>query len=184
MSHPRTIVRDACYKQVKKLLNGIPLLLTRPDPLSDPQVPSVLMYCGEEDLDIVEGHILQPSRYERKLNLNVDIVCADSVDPDTELDRIALMVEDGFYLDPRFGVDTDVLQINGSRLARVIPLTFASMTGDRSYFCQRMQWIITYETDTQVAQRINEFLSFNVDYTSPEHDGALVMESDNIIRSK
>lgn len=184
MNHPRTIVRKAVFDAIKGFVKSIPCLQTRPDPLNDPQVPGVLVYFGGEDNDIVEGHILNPSRYARKLTILVDIVISSDKNPEDSLDTIAWSVEEAFYQDVTFGIRTDTLEITGSRLVRSMPISFSSQTGDRTFWCQRLEWLVTYETDTTVAGRIDEFLSFNVDYADSNDPTHIIMESDNIIRTK
>lgn len=184
MNHPRTIVRKAVYDAIKAFVKSIPCIMSRPDPLNDPQVPGILVYFGSEDNDIIEGHVLNPARYERKLTILVDVVLTSDKNPEESLDSMAWSVEEALYTDVTFGIHTDLLEVTGSRLVRTTPISFSSQAGDRTFWCQRMEWLVTYETDTSVRGRVDEFLSFNVDYADSNDPSHIIMESDNIIRTK
>ena len=184
MNHPRSIIRKAVHAAVAASVLPVPCILTRPDPLNDPHVPGVLVYFGSEDNDILEGHILNPARYERKLTVLVDIVLSSSKNPENDLDTMAWAVEEAFYKDPTFGIRSDSMECTGSRMVRTTPVSFSSQSGDKTFWCQRLEWIVTYETDTYVAGHVDEFLSFNVDYADSNEPSHIIMESVNVIRTK
>ena len=181
MNNPRTPIRIAIAEAVRKVVGNTPVFLTRPDPLTTPEPPCILIYLSQEDLDVIEGHILYPERYQRKLNVNIDIVIAGggSLDPDTDLDRLGYLVELAFYDDPRLGE-----LVHGSRLATVVPITFSSDSGDRTYYCQRQQWVITYESDAYLSRRMDEFLEFYADIHDNEDLTKFLIGSHTTIRLK
>lgn len=181
MNNPRTPIRKAIATAVQAMLGNTPVFLTRPDPLTMPEPPCVLIYAAQEDLDVIEGHINYPERYQRKLNVNIDIIIAGggSPDPDTDLDRLGYLVECAFYNDPRLGELVDIC-----RLSSVVPVTFSSDAGDRTFYCQRQQWVITYESDAHLSRRTDEFLEFYADIHDDEDLTKFLIGSHTTIRLK
>jgi len=126
------------------------------------------VYFREEPAKVIVGSENFPKAYERTMVLNVDIIIEGCEDPDTELDRLGLQIEQCFFDEPTFGK-----LCYGSTLVSTVPISIES-DGDRSLECQRLTWSMKYQSDAYLTKRLAEFLEFNADITTPVPEQFLI----------
>lgn len=164
MSHGRTDIRLAIANKLKQFIDkGMTdkIFLSRPNPLFLPELPAILVYYKNEEANVTVGNENFPKAYERQLQINIDIIVEGEEDPDTILDKYALQVEACFFDDPRFGGIC-----YGCRLLSTIPISIET-EGDRNIECQRLTWLVKYESNAYLDRRIDEFLQFHADIVTP-----------------
>lgn len=180
MSHKRTEIRLAIAEKLKAFIDkGLreKIYLSRPNPLFLPELPAILVYYKNEEANVIVGNENFPKDYERQLQINVDIIIEGEDDPDTELDKIALQVESCFFDDPRFGGIC-----YGCRLLSAVPISIET-EGDRNVECQRLTWLVKYESQAYLDRRIDEFLQFHADIIDPRL-GQFMIGSHTTVRTK
>lgn len=163
MQHIRTLARKAIAEKLAKFLTkNQRVYLSRPNPLSIPELPAILIYYKVEDPRVIVGSKNYAKIYERDLQLNIDVIIEGCEDPDTILDEYALQIEAAFFDDPTF----DGL-FNGSMLLSTVPITIED-SGDRNIECMRLTWMVILESEAFLRQRLDEFLVAAGEYTDPD----------------
>lgn len=178
----RTKIRNVVASQLRKMLKDIPVELTRPDPLTMPDVPRVLVYYADEDLQPASGHWLIPQEYHRMLMLTIDIVISGAKDPDRTLDNYGFLVEEAFYDDHFLTDKYNKELLTGCFLKNVKPVTFA--VGDRTFHCQRQTWYLQYESEAFVYRNEDEFLQFRSAILNNEDLDQVLIDNETTIRDK
>ena len=162
MEHIRTTARKIIAAKLQENLTKTQkVYLSRPNPLTLPELPAILIYYKTEDARSIVGSKNYVKVYERDLQINIDILIEGCDDPDTTLDEYALQIEAAFYDDPLFGGI-----FNGSMLNQTIPITVED-TGDRNVECLRLTWTIILESEGFLRQRLDEFLIAAGEYKDP-----------------
>lgn len=158
MIHPRTAIRTYAWDMLKAEVTDVngKVFLNRPNPMLLDELPCINVYFNSEANEVTEGDLYVPHLYDRSLNITIDILREQPIDPDSqrrvedELDHTAREVERAFAIDnffqmrlPGYTDRNDPGLLAGSRLLNTTPDTI-NLDNDRVIACQSLVFDLTY----------------------------------------
>lgn len=162
MAHPRTAIRYYAWNLLKdgvSLVNGR-VFLNRANPILVQELPAINVFFDSEENEVIDGDRYVPHKYERTMNLGIDIFAEQPSDPsgtlriEDTLDSIARQVEDEFCKDIFFqkrldGYDGNIGDpglLAGHRLLSTIPAQ-VEIDSDRVIATQSITFGLIYTDD-------------------------------------
>lgn len=143
MKHPRQNIREAVTARLKETFPSV--FCSRATPLFDQDLPAVLVYCSSEQIRHERWDTDGTGALTREMTLLVEAVAGGGDDLDNRLDDMAQQIEsslDGWVI-PQYPNAT--LRFVGTDMDMRID-------GNKTYGAVRLEYSITYFTDTKNEQ--------------------------------
>lgn len=156
--HPRTVIRAYAWDLLKDAVDvGGRVYLSEPNPIIFDRLPVVAIYFLNEPIEISAGDRYIAREYERKLNLAIDIIAEQQVDPDGALkvenllDGLGRQVELAMFNDNFFwkrlttytGENSDPGLLQSSILVNTTPHAVKT-DSEKILAAQRLDFELTY----------------------------------------
>ena len=183
MKPERTKIRHYVSNMLKgKVDVGDKIFTSRPSPVFISEVPCVLIYFQEETNKIIRGDKHNPHEYERDLKLCVDVLVAENIDPDADVNE-SLDTEDrldflGAQVEHRLGDDWTLSQDlpgynpNDSE-SDYLSLGIAhegtssyniDVSAERRISAQRATYSVPYITEAYANKKYSTFEEYKADF--------------------
>lgn len=166
----------------------------RPSPLFTGELPSVLIHYGSEPMTIYTGDRFNPREMKRDLQIVIDVMVHDTIDPDAEEDKNTVGED---FLDDLSGVIESLLNFDhtlGRLLKDYDPETGDGLSmglrqlsatpytddgGERRILLNRLVFEVPYIDCTLRDVRLADFTNYHIYFTKEGDD---ITDPDNIAR--
>lgn len=165
-----------------------PVTLNRPNPLLLNNLPVILVYAGQESIEILSGTQKVPKQYARAYEVNIDIVGFEPELTDFDLNQVAGYIEFLMFQDIYLGDDPATNTegsgtILGLSLNSTKPYTFDD-GADKVYTATNMVFVVYYDTDTYPDKKYKNFEEYKMEIIRtkphPDADETLIEAEGNI----
>jgi hypothetical protein len=169
--HKRRVLRHRIRQLIEQYVDISPdnIFLSKPHPLFVNQVPAILIYMENEEVELYNR---APEIYKRSVTINIDVLQRDrqdirenTYDLDDYLDSRAYEIEFALLHERFLGFPEeekyswiDNVQLHDTNLMSII------FEGDQRLLSLRMHFVIDYFEDFSIYGSLDEFLRFDVEY--------------------
>lgn len=143
MKHPRQDIREAIATRLKEVSTsaGDNIFISRAKPLFDQNLPAILIYASNEQINEERWHSDGFGPLVRELEIFIEAVDFGKEELDNNLDTLALQIEnalDGWDIPNR---QSSILKFKGTDMDMTID-------GNKTYGAVRLAFDLTYRTQT------------------------------------